>query len=234
MEMSLVLLALFSAFFLILETTEVKAGCDAGTDTWELRAYDPDDTLIATSPSITMSSKSTNLDDGDISDTACNVVNDYEENLSIKCQKAGTYYASIACTSCTVNHSAVGNTNVLTCLAPETNKFIIRNTSGQNIAGFDEKGFVYLKGNNYTDQGPLNPGEKAYVIRNNSKQIVAFIGNNGSLYLTGSIYHTLDATSSNTSSFVVRNGTKQDVAFINSAGNLYITGKIYRNWTDPI
>ena len=217
---------LISVFILMIaDSRNVSAQC-SGTDLYTLRIKDPNNVLIKSSPQQTISPTG---------GTDCNTIDN--DNVTINgtyCQVAGTYKANITCDSCSV-HTAVTDTVVLTCSAPETNKFLIRNSSGGTIAAFDEKGYVYLRGNNYTSVSSMSPPPNSWIIKNSNNAVMAYINSTGDLHLNGGI--TLNQGSSlnpGASSFVVKNSTGNSVAYINRDGSLFLSGKIYHNWTDTI
>ena len=117
---------------------------------------------------------------------------------------------------------------------PEKNKLMVKNITGGNIAAFDSKGYVYLKGFNHSNQASLSPTPNSYIIRNNTGKVIAYINSSGSLFITGSVSMSQTAVSAPLSSFIIRNGTRKDVAYIDSSGNLVLAGKLYYNWTDTI
>lgn len=216
---------LISVFILmVVDSRNVSAQC-SGTDLFTLRLKDPNNVEIKTSPQQTI-----NPTGG----TDCNNID--TDNATINgtyCQMTGTYKANVTCDSCSV-HSAVTDTIVLTCYAPETNKFLVKNSTGGNIAAFDGKGYVYLKGFNHSNQASLSPTPNSYVIKNNTGRVVAYINSSGSLFLSGSVSMKQATVSASLNSFVIRNITRKDVAYIDSSGNLVLSGVIYHNWTDTI
>jgi hypothetical protein len=124
--------------------------------------------------------------------------------------------------------------DVLTCYAPEDNKLVIRNQSSSAVAAFDEKGYLYLRGMNYSRQGNLNPPKNSYIIKNNTGNVVAFIDSKGNLNITGSITKQSHILSPPKNSFVIMNRSRNVVAYISSTGNLFLEGNIYFNWTGAI
>ena len=221
----LIPLLLISVFILMIaDSRNVSAQC-SGTDLYTLRIKDPNNVEIKTSPQQTISPTG---------GTSCDTIDN--DNATINgtyCQVAGTYKANITCDSCSV-HTAVTDTVVLTCSAPETNKFLVRNSTGGNIAAFDGKGYLYLKGFNNSNQASLSPTPNSYVIKNNTGKVVAYINSSGSLFITGSLSTAQSTVSAPLSSFVIRNSTRKDVSYIDGSGNLFLSGRLYFNWTDVI
>ncbi len=132
-------------FFLVASILGIKiviAACAATTDLYTMKIYDPDIVEVQSCPQQTIDPVEPSGDDPcDIQDVdSCS---DY-----VSCQKAGTYTAEIICDSCTaaVSHTAVGSQTILTCSSPSTNRFIIKNSSSDNIASFDENGYLFLNG----------------------------------------------------------------------------------------
>ena len=213
-----------SALFLLIDSKTVFAQC-SGTDTYTLNVHNPDDTLLR-SDSQTIS---------DLTGDNCDSATSNEAKLSVSCSRGGNYTANITCDGCTGSgHSLIDHTTVLFCYNATLNKFLIRNASGTDVAAFDEKGYVYLRGFNYTNQEVLSPPPSSYVIRNNSGETIAYIDFNGSFYMKGSILMSQATISPPPSSFVIRNSSGNDVAYVNNTGDLILSGLIYHNWTDPI
>ena len=140
------LLLISVLILMIADSRNVSAQC-SGTDLYTLRIKDPNNVEIKTSPQQTISPTG---------GTSCDNIDTDTANVSTYCQMNGTYKANITCDSCSV-HTAVTDTVVLTCSAPETNKFLVRNSTGGNIAAFEGKGYVYLKGFNHSNQASLSP-----------------------------------------------------------------------------
>jgi len=212
---------LLAVFVLYVDTA--SAAC-SGTDTFILRLWNPLGVNFRSSATqIIDPTGGTNCDNAD-SDSA---------TLALYCQMVGRYNASIDCNSCSL-HSSVANTTVLTCYAAERQKFILRNQSGGAIAAFDSKGYLYLRGFNFTYQGTLPTPKNSFVIRNNTGRDIAYIDSFGNLHLRGGISMSQSTISPPKNSLIIRNGTAQQVSYIDSTGNLVLRGKIYFNWTDPI
>ena len=224
-------LALFAAVIIILSSnSRIVIGACTETDTYTLIAHDPSRINIG---------NDTEVIDPEASDGAgnCDTATTNTARLSVSCQKAGNYTANVTCVDCTGTfhaHSSTSNTTVLTCYAPENQKFLIRNTSSEVIAAFDEKGYVYLRGDNVTGLSSMSPTPSSYIIKDKSGAVVAYINRTGYLFLKGKIFMSQSAVSPAPSSFIIRNSTGRDVSYINSSGDLVLSGKIYHNWTDSI
>ncbi|MBI2134844.1 hypothetical protein HYU09_02560 [Candidatus Woesearchaeota archaeon] len=220
---SLMALILISGLFLALKANYAAAVC-SGSDLWSLKIYDPSRNLVRNSSIITITPTG---------GVECDTPTTVSTNLDVSCQTSGTYVANVTCYGCAVM-SNVADTNVITCQAPNANRLIIKNSTGGNIAAFDEKGYVYLRGFNYSNQAVLNPNQNSYVFMNNTGKVVAYINSSGDLMLAGSVSMSQATVSAPLNSFIIRNDTRKDVAYIDSSGNLVLSGVIYHNWTDTI
>ncbi len=200
----------------------VSAAC-SGTDTFTLTLRDPRGAIVQNGSASINPVAGTDCDQAD-SDTVI---------LYAYCQMPGNYTANVTCHGC-ASHSDVPNTTVLLCRSPERNQFIVQNKSGNTVAAIDSKGYLYLRGFNYSRQSNLNPPKNSYIIMNNTGKVVAFIDNKGNLNLTGNVYLKQTAGTPPKNSFVLVNKTNAVVGFIDSYGNLNLTGNLYFNWTDPI
>jgi len=215
-------IVLFISVMFSLDSEVVVAAC-SDSDNFSLLLHDPSGVLIGNATGII----------SPVAGVECNGATTTDVALSVSCQIAGNYTANISM-MITANHTAnITSTTVLFCHAPNVNKFIIRNSSSDNVAAFDEKGFVYLRGNNLTGQTSMSPPPNSYIIKNNTK-VVAYINSTGDLHLAGTIFKNQDSISPPPNSFVIQNKTGLTVAYINTSGDLVMTGVIYHNWTDPI
>lgn len=218
-----IIIALFSVGLLLIDSDPVSAAC-SGSDKFNFSVFNPNKLLLKNVSALISPITGASV--------PCDVANATDANLSIYCQQNGTYWANVTCAGCT--HAAVADTAVLQCYGVEKNRLIIRNNTGGNIAAFDEKGYVYLKGFNHSNQASLSPTPNSYVIRNNTGKVIAYINSSGSLFITGSVSMSQTAVSAPISSFIIRNQTRKDVAYIDSSGNLVLAGVVYYNWTDSI
>jgi hypothetical protein len=213
---------------LLLFAAPASAQC-SGTNTYTLRLWDPLGVNFKSSALQTINP---------VTAVDCSQSSNPSVTLGIYCQMVGRYNASIDCpgSTCTAgqSHVSVANTTVLTCHAAENKKFVLRNQSGDVVAAFDSKGYLYLRGFNYSSQGPLNPPKNSFIIRNNTGRVVAFIDSQGNINVTGRIFISQTAGDPPKNSFIVRNGTQRHVAYIDSQGSVNLTGKVYFNWTGTI
>jgi len=215
---------LLVAIVLSIDSEVVIAVC-TNTDTYTLSIDDPNGVVIRTDQQVI------DPEDGD----DCNTATSNTAKLSVSCQIEGDYTAEIICDECSdAGHSATADTVILSCYAPEVNKFVLKNSSSGIIAAFDEKGYLYLRGFNFSGQSDLSPTPNSFIIRNKTNQVVAYINSTGSLFLSGSLTLSNSQTSAPKNSFIIRNGTGAEIVYINDAGNMVLEGKLYFNWTDPI
>lgn len=219
---SLAFLILAIALFMIFSYI-VFAPC-TGTNTYTVKIYSPSRALVKNSSLQTIDP---------IDGTACNSASNPSTTIVWNCQESGTYVANVTLLSGT-DHANVADTNVLTCYAPETRKFMIKNESSNVIAAFDEKGYMYLRGINVSNQGALSPTQNSYIIKNNTGTVVAYINSSGNLFLRGSLSVNRSAINPPLNSFIIRNSTSRNVAYIDSTGNLVLSGQLYFNWTAAI
>lgn len=195
-----------------------------GTDTYTLRIYDPLGNVVQS-----CSEQTINPTGGE----DCDNTDEDSCSLYVTCQRVGEYNATVDCYDCT-SHSSVNNVSIFNCTAPTINQFLIRNFSRENIASIDEKGFMYLRGENYSNMASLNPPPFSFVKMNSSHEVVAYINLTGDLHLKGKFEENQDDLSPPPYSFIVRNSTGDYVAYIDQEGNLNMTGYIYERWIDDI
>lgn len=195
-----------------------------GTDTFVLKIYDPSSAEIQTCGAQDISpTGGTYCDNTDVDSCSDGVI----------CQKVGTYTAEITCAGCSV-HAPVGSQTIFTCYAPETNKFVIKNSSGKNIAAFDEKGYLYLKGKNETNTGALSPPTGSFIIKNSAGTVMAYIDSSGAFYHKGSVQEYQASLSPPAGSFIIKNSTNKYVSYIDKNGNIVLTGGLYEKWLETI
>lgn len=214
----LVVALIFLTFYML---TNVEGAC-GGTDTFTLHLRYPNDSTMVSSAQQSINP---------LSGTDCSNTDTDTVNLWTNCSEAGTYDATITCDSCSV-HSAPSNIDILTCYSPEADKFYIKDSDNRPVAAFDEKGYLYLLGHNYSNQASLSAPADSFVIKNDGGSIVAYITSDGDLYLDGSITMGAGTVNPPAESFIIKNNTGADVAYIDSNGNLALTGQLYHTWRD--
>ena len=116
---------------------------------------------------------------------------------------------------------------------PSANKFIIKNSSGDNVASIDDKGNMYLRGTIYQSQSILSPIANSFIIQNISADNIAYFNNTGSLFLFGTITQLSDLSGITSTNLEFRNSTNDLVAFFDNLGNLNLQGGLNENYPSP-
>lgn len=204
---------------------KVASGVCSGTDLFSLKIYDPFNIEIQT-----CAQQSINPTGG----INCNQESNPSCSSYVTCQRTGTYTSEIICDSCSApTHSATPLTTVLTCYASTTNKFVIKDSTGVNIAAFDDKGDIYLKGKNETTD-ILNPPAGSFIVKHSGGIILAYIDGSGAFYQKGTVQEHQTSLSPPQGSLRVMNSSNDYVAYIDNNGNLVLTGTLYENWLEGI
>jgi len=133
------------------------------------------------------------------------------------------------------DYSSWANSSNLTILAnpPSSNKFIITNSSNDNVASIDDKGDMYLRGIVSQSQGALSPTHNSFIIQNSSGDTISYFNNTGSLFLFGTITQSSDLSGMTSTNLEFRNSTNDLVAFFDNLGNLKLKGVFNENYVNP-
>ncbi|MDP3881661.1 MAG: LamG domain-containing protein [Nanoarchaeota archaeon] len=119
--------------------------------------------------------------------------------------------------------------NVTTCNATLGCLFV-RNKTGTNVAVFDKKGNLDIKGVlSIYDVG--TPDGTDFIIKNITGSVVAWIdGTNGNMKLAGSLVSEAGSTCTPPdNSFIIKNNSGGCVSYIDSAGNVWLKGLFNQN-----
>jgi len=196
----------------------------SGTDSFSLIVREPDSTDISVCPAQTISPTG-----GD----NCNNVDSDSCSQGVRCRRVGTYTAEITCAGCG-SHSAISFQDVITCTDQSANQFIINDNLGVIVAFFSAHGYLFLKGDNFTEiSSTLSPPAGSFIVKNSTGAIVAYIDSTGELRLKGNITEEQTSLSPPAGSFIVRNSTGTTVSYITNDGSIVLTGSVYELWLDP-
>jgi hypothetical protein len=113
-----------------------------------------------------------------------------------------------------------------------TDKFRVKNSSGEGVAMFDDAGDLFLKGT--LDQNSNHPptGHDEFRIQDvNSVDVAIIDAANGKMYIKGTLKEVWQDPSPAKDEFIIENSDDGPVAYINDLGDLYLKGKLYENWT---
>ncbi|MBI2653248.1 hypothetical protein HYX02_00405 [Candidatus Woesearchaeota archaeon] len=113
---------------------------------------------------------------------------------------------------------------------PDINKFLIKNSSGSNIAWFGDAGNVVIKGNLEQNSNFQATDNFAFKIRNNLNDVL-IIENNGSMYIDGTLFENQGTLTSDTNKndFRIKDNSSNLVAFVNETGYVFLKGTLTQN-----
>ncbi len=115
---------------------------------------------------------------------------------------------------------------------PNSNKFVIENSTGAVVASVDDVGNVYLKGSLLQSQSSLVPGSNSFIVQNNTGGVVAYFADNGSLFLSGALTEQ-SSMSLSISALQFRNSSNDLVGYVDNTGAMKISGEVSENFADP-
>ncbi|MBN2422618.1 hypothetical protein JXB41_05295 [Candidatus Woesearchaeota archaeon] len=116
--------------------------------------------------------------------------------------------------------------------AASSRKFVIQNSSGDNVASIDENGDMYLIGTVLETQSSLNPPSYSFILQNRTSDVIAYFNSSGSLYLLGSLTQETTPAVSGTS-LQIRDPNDNLVAIFDNEGNLELKGMLFENYAIP-
>ncbi|MBI2628501.1 LamG domain-containing protein [Candidatus Pacearchaeota archaeon] len=112
----------------------------------------------------------------------------------------------------------------------DTDRFYIRNSLGENVSWFGDKGNLVLKGTCISGGTCTASDGNSFIIKDSSGNEVAHIDNNGNLCIESGDCSDQSATCNPaTSAFIIRNSTNSNVGYIDYTGDLCLTGRLYEN-----
>ncbi|MHC4545661.1 MAG: C1 family peptidase [Planctomycetota bacterium] len=138
----------------------------------------------------------------------------------------GNGYFKVGFGDCLIEYQAYG----ATLSNPDTDKFYIKNSSGETVAWFGNRGNLVLKGI-LAGADPLeeDPAHDEFRVQDSEGNDVAIIDEtNGNMYISG-LHKNWHTPSEGKDEFIIRNSSDEPVAFISDEGDLYLTGKLYQN-----
>jgi len=127
-----------------------------------------------------------------------------------------TYYAAATDNSGNKNMTLIQQVNVVG--PPSAKRFIITNSSNDNVASLDDKGDMYLRGIVVQSQTSLSPTNNSFIVTNSSNDPVCYINNTGSILLLGTITET-STSGATTTNLEIHNSSGDSVAFFNNTGD---------------
>jgi len=111
---------------------------------------------------------------------------------------------------------------------PPPQKFIFKNSLGQNVASFDESGNLILKGTCSVKSSCSAPSN-SFIFRNNLRETIAYIDPSGNLCIENGDCKGGDTCGSKNNAFVIRNSNGNIVSYIDSTGRLCLIGGLTQN-----
>jgi len=136
-------------------------------------------------------------------------------------------YFKVGFWECLVQNLAYG----VTLVNPDTDKFYIKNASGETVAWFGDRGNLVLKGTLTTEVDPLeeDPAHDEFRVQDSEGNDVAIIdATNGNMYISG-LHKNWHTPSEGKDEFIIRNSNDDPVAYISDEGHLYLKGKLYQH-----
>jgi len=112
---------------------------------------------------------------------------------------------------------------------PDTDKFYIKNSSGETVAWFGNRGNLVLKGTKQTTwQDPSGENDE-FIIEKNSGPMV-YIDDSGNLFMKGNFTQGSPPSETGANEFRIQDSEGNDVAIIKAAdGSVHIKGKLYQH-----
>ena len=132
--------------------------------------------------------------------------------------------------STAITASLTASVTVNTTSLSDVNKFLIKNSSGSNIAWFGDAGNVVIKGNLEQNSNFQATDNFAFRIRNNANDVL-IIENNGSMYIDGTLAENQATINSDTNrnDFRIKDNSSNLVAFVNETGYVFLKGTLTQN-----
>ena len=114
-------------------------------------------------------------------------------------------------------------------LPNDTNKFYIKNASGDNVAWLGDFGNIVLKGKCYSGGNCDNPGEDSFIVGNLTDDYTSFINSTGDLCIEKGTCAGSQSSACNPTrdAFIVRNASDSNMLYIDIDGGLCLTGSLY-------
>lgn len=125
-------------------------------------------------------------------------------------------------------YSLVYNFNVI---PKHTDKFRVKDESGDSVAWFDDSGNLFLKATLYQNSKHPPTGHNEFRVQDVNSVVVAIIDTtNGKMYIKGSRKTLWQDPSAGNGEFIIRN-SEEPVAYINQLGDMYLKGNLYENYS---
>ena len=111
---------------------------------------------------------------------------------------------------------------------PDTDKFYIKNASGETVAWFGDRGNLVLKGTKQPWEEPSGQTDE-FIIEKNSGPMF-YIDDSGNLFMKGSFTQGSPPSATGADEFRVQDSEGNDVAIIKASdGSVHIKGKLYQH-----
>jgi predicted phosphodiesterase len=112
---------------------------------------------------------------------------------------------------------------------PETWAFIVKDSSGNAVAWFDNLGNLALKGDlDEESTHTANGSNDEFRVQDSGSNDVAIIDStDGNMYIDGFLYQEQDMSLLSPEGFIVKNSSGDAVAFIDDSGNVYLQGALF-------
>jgi hypothetical protein len=133
-------------------------------------------------------------------------------------------YFKVGFGECLVQNLAYG----VTLNNPDTDKFRVKNSSGDTVAWFGDSGNIVLEGT-LTTGGTCNAPSVSFIVKNSSGGTVAYVDNQGNMCIEGTLSEGAGSCNPAKDAFIIKDSTGTKVSYIDSDGNLCLTGKLYQN-----
>ncbi|MDD5086172.1 MAG: DUF2341 domain-containing protein, partial [Candidatus Nanoarchaeia archaeon] len=116
------------------------------------------------------------------------------------------------------------NSSDLMITTPGAYKFYVKDSTGNNIAYFDDAGYVVISGTLQQSSSTAPSGNDDFIIQNSTGDWQAWVdGSTGNMYLRGTMLDW-QAITPPADSFIIQNSTGNNMSYIDSSGNLRLSG----------
>ena len=125
----------------------------------------------------------------------------------------------------------ISNIGIYYSIPQDTNKFFIKNSSGNNVAWFGDAGNVVIKGVLEQNSNYQRTANDEFIIRNKGEDVLILDTVNGSLYIDGTLFENQATLNPKEGSddFIIKDNSGNVVAFVNESGYLFLKGTLTQN-----
>lgn len=110
---------------------------------------------------------------------------------------------------------------------PETWSFIVKDSSGDVVAWFDNLGNLALEGSLTEDTTPTASANDEFRVQDSGGDVAIIDATNGNMTIEGFLYQEQDMSQLSEEGFIVKNSSGDAVAFIDNSGNMYLQGALF-------